>query len=405
MTPLAKGISSLGILMAIIITGFVFAMRGCLSKYDERMALPPSLYFKNDSNAVFLSLVKYSKTTSYSRSGGFVQKTVDDYYYLQNNEAVSGNKIAGKKLASRIKYFPAKILGADGRNAWIFLNELMAFDAFTLQQVADVKIIEAKNPSLSGLMPAEAQYYRFDETVKAIVFTSSEGAQWQLNASTLIAKPYRKPLKEDATNFEERLALQLQDRLKQLSQLSLHFTQLKVNQDTCIGKWLGLYSAEEIETLNTAITFSPASQQEQRRQFYTAGYDAGSSGSNKLNKPFSPANKAGAFYLDGGFLADKESARAIRMSDPLGFLLVYKTKIGEKGEIMLARIGADGTPGWKINTGLKNWIDYQYKDNRLFIFGNDHKNLNSSYCTLFLSVDLRTGLVNKYDYFEDALRK
>lgn len=193
MTPFTKGCSSIILLLAAVVALFIFGLRSCLSKYDERSALPPALYFKKDSSSVLVSLVKFSKTNSYSESQGMIRKSVTNYYYIQNNDAVTGAKISSVEIGDEIKHFPEKMLGTDGRNAWVFLNELLAFDAFSLQKVADIEIIEAKNPSLSGMMPLESNYYKFDDQLQAIIFTSNDGKEWLLDSKTLIAKPYEAP--------------------------------------------------------------------------------------------------------------------------------------------------------------------------------------------------------------------
>ncbi|MEO7522540.1 MAG: PA2928 family protein, partial [Ferruginibacter sp.] len=170
MTPVAKFCTSTIVIIILAVAGFTFGLRSCLSRYDKREAIPHVLYFKNDSSSVLFSLVKYTKVTSYSNTGGFTRKTVSDYYYVQCNNAITGEKIESKKLTSGVKNFPKKILGAEGNNAWAFFNELMAFDAFSLEKIADVKMIEAKNPLLKGMMPKESQYYEFNDSAKGIVF-------------------------------------------------------------------------------------------------------------------------------------------------------------------------------------------------------------------------------------------
>jgi len=403
MSPLAKGCSSIALLLAVVVALFIFGMRSCLSKYDERIAMPPALYFKKDSAAVIVSLVKYSKATSYSTSNGFTRKSVSNTYYIQSNDAVSGDKISGKEITGEIKHFPEKMLGSDGRNAWVFMDELLAFDAFSLQKVADIEIIEAKNPSLSGMMPLESNFYRFDEEKKAIIFTSNDGAQWQLDSKTLIASVYEPPVEQDDwSNDKLRLAKDLEQRIKRLRELNPGFSQLKINQDTINGTWWGLYSKQEMATLSKTVSFSPAHQPEQRRQLYTGSYDSISPVYIDFKNPLLLHS---AFYLDGGFLADKETAMPVHLAKPGGFLLLYKTVIGDAGEIIIGRIDTKGTMLWQLNTGLKKWIDYMLKDNRLIVFANNNNKVSSSECTLLLIIDLNTGKANRYDYFDDEVKK
>jgi len=405
MSPVAKGCTSTVVIIALVAVSFVFGLRSCLSKFDERSAIPPILFFKNDSVSVLLSLIKFSKANSYERTGGFTRKTVSNYYHIQCNDAVTGEKISSREITSDIKNFPEKILGAEGHHAWAFINELMAFDAFSLATVADVKMIEAKNPTLKGMLPTESQYYEFNDAEKGIVFKANDGAQWIIHSNTLIATPYVQPQNTFDKSIAERLSRQLQDRLKDLQKPGLDFNQLKVNQDTSNHHWLGIYSSEEIETLYKKISLMPQSGQDVRRQFYNAVYDSVPYRGIEFNDPKLLASTADTYYLNGGFLADKQTGKAIQLNDPNGYLLIHKKVIGADGEIIISRILNDGRTLWQLNTGVSKWIDYKFTGNSLFIFANDNKEVSSSECSVFIVVDCKSGTVNKYDYFKDAIRK
>jgi hypothetical protein len=180
---------SLLIFIGLLVIGFMYLMRGCLSKYDERSVHRRVLYFENAQQKVIFSVVKFEKTTSYSRSGGFINKTVNVNYSVQNNDAVSGNKINEKKVKNHrdIKNHPVEILGASGNLAWVFMNEPMAFDPFTLETVADLSILEAKNPALIGKFPAERRFYRFDNAGHNLYFTARDGSAWMMDGKTFLA--------------------------------------------------------------------------------------------------------------------------------------------------------------------------------------------------------------------------
>jgi hypothetical protein len=62
-----RSIFSILFFIGAIVIGFIFLLRGCLSKYDERSALPGILYFEKDEKRVIFSIVKFEKATSYSK--------------------------------------------------------------------------------------------------------------------------------------------------------------------------------------------------------------------------------------------------------------------------------------------------------------------------------------------------
>lgn len=405
MSLVKKGCSLTLLIAALSLVGIVFGFRSCLSKYDERSALPPAVYFENDTSSVLFSLIKYSKATSYSSQRGMTHKTVTNYYHLQSNDAISGKKINSIEVTDDLKNYPAEILGAEGNHAWVFIDELMAFDPFTLEKIADVQMIEAKNPSLKGMMPKESEYYKLNDEGKGIIFITNDGAQWIIQSKTLDAKPYEQPADPAVKTIAERVAKQLMDHLKDIQKQGLDFNQSKVNQDTFNHQWLGLYSKQEIETLNKQLSFTPKYGPETRRQFYNATYDSSIPNSFKINGPTLQNSTSGSYYLNGGFLTDKQTAKAIHLQNPSGFLLIHKTIIGENGEIIISRISTEGKEIWKLNTGVKKWVDYKFTGNRLFLFINDNKEVDSSDCTVFLIIDCTSGKVKKYDYFNEKTIK
>ncbi|MEO7522696.1 MAG: hypothetical protein ABIT58_01305, partial [Ferruginibacter sp.] len=240
---------------------------------------------------------------------------------------------------------------------------------------------------------------------KGIVFKTNDGSKWIIHSNGLTAQPYVEPQKLLNKTAAEREASRLQDRLKDLRRTGLDFNQLKVNQDTCNHQWLGLYSRGEIETINTTLSFTPQFGQDERRQFYNAAYDRSSHNPFEITKPILQVSTATKFYLNGGFLADKQTGNAIQLTDPAGYMMIHKKIIGPEGEIIIGRISSEGKTLWEINTGVKQWIDYKFTGNSLFIFGNDNKEIGSGDCSIFLVVDCRSGSVKVYDYFKDQMRK
>src|SRR5688500_8593420 len=139
-----KSILFILLFIGIMVIGFIFLLRGCLSKFDERSALPGILYFEKEGQGVIFSIVKFEKATSYSQKGGITHKSVSTNYFIQTNDAVTGKKIADKKVRhnSDIKNHPVEVLGGSNNTAWIFMNEIMAFDPFTLEQKTGLSSLE-----------------------------------------------------------------------------------------------------------------------------------------------------------------------------------------------------------------------------------------------------------------------
>jgi hypothetical protein len=460
--------------IGLFVVGLLFLIRGCLSKYDERSAIPQSLYFEKDSKAVIFSLVKFEKTTSYQQDGGFINKSVNTSYFIQNNDAVTATKLADKKIREHreIKNHPVEILGAANGQAWVFMGELMAFDPFTLEKKADLEMIQEKNPQLKDRFPSERKFYVFDRADGSIHLTAADGSRWKLNTATLIASAEDEPLDNDGESKgvallkkqmkqnqaqqdslmenklrkpsrmlsakeismqqyrklmegfnEERSALykvrdSLQHQLSKSQQeersgedihrkieslrgkTGISFSQVKTNMDTINGKWYGLYTMPELEKLWERVQNQPAYGETARRQLYVTGYSSDRNGDFVFDKEHASAINSSSFFLDGGFLLNKNTGNPVKLSSS-SFLIVHKDIIGNEGKVQVSRVDTDGKIAWTFNTGLKEWADWILTDKQFFVFGTNNKKLSSGEVSIFWSIDLSTGKAMTYDYFTD----
>lgn len=475
MTILRKSILSGVLLLALLIFGFIFLLKGCLAKYDERFIHAPALLFEKDGKGVLFSIVEFQKTTSYSRSGGFVRRSVSTSYYIQINDAETAEELKQVKVKKhrQIKSFPVEILGASDQQAWIFMGEPMAFDAWSLTRIADISILEEKNPSLKGRFPAEKQYYHFSGADKALYFTANNGTKWKLNTVTLQATPsdyskesnqsdlqlkvldkeikllqayqdslyqqknYRaardyadKKISYDAYRkltseyYAERSRLdQLRDSLQkrkykleaskrdaddqereieQLQRTNISFSQIKQNQDTLNGKWIGLYSEEELDKLSERFSNQPAYDEAVRRKLFTGSFSYNRNGdaviSKEESKPVSPTD-----YLAGGFLVSKTNARPIVLPGGGFYLVVHKDQLGREGKLLVSKVDLAGKQAWVFNTGLTEWSDWKLDSRRLYIFGVSNKELSSNETNLVHCISLENGRAASFDYFRNKL--
>jgi hypothetical protein len=463
---------SLTVLLAIggIVFGFIYLIRGCLSKYDELSALPRILYFSQDNQSVVVSLVKFEKATSYSRSGGFVRKSVSTSYYIQTNDAMTGSKIKDRKVRhhSDIKSYPVEIMGGSKNAAWIYLGEPMAFDPFTLETLADISKLEEKNPTFKGKFPGERRFYKFNTTDQNIYFTATDGSFWILNTESLLASPADENEKETLVDTEskrlenklkeietahdslmeqklrrpsrmyaarqitmsayqkmiagfndeqrhlnkqrdsvrsllhsaENLSRRMEDIRKRVLSLNertnIHFSQLKVNGDTVNGRWYGLYSNKEWENSSDHFNYQGLYNETARRKLYTGEYTFNNSG-YPIIKNAHLSNNESDYYLDGGFLLDKRTGLPLKLDKDQQFLVIFKDRIGNEGNIQLARV-FQGVSIWKLDTQLRGWADYLYTGKQLFIVGTDDKALSSEECNVLKCVDLNTGKAAIYHF-------
>lgn len=419
------------LVVGLLVVGFIFLVRSCLSKHDERSAIVPALIIQKDGKSVLFSLVKFEKTNSYSQRGGFFSKSVSTTWYAQTNDPQSGAAIAKQKIKhhSDVNHWPVQTLGSANGLAWVFVGEIMAFDPFTLEKKADKNIIETQNPSLKGKLSDEGRYYHFNRADGTISFTANDGTLWKLNTSTLKAEPQEEEEPEDkmaaeikrvealrnnTRDYKERDSLQRllhklrnevsavhqqQRVLESFRRSSISFHAIKTNQDTVNGQWLGLYSQAEFEKLHNRISISPEYDDKARRQLYTSVYFEDRYGNYVVSKEQATLPEPSQYFLQGGFLLDKQTAQPVQLEN--GYLVVHKDKIGNEGEILVSRIDTTGKIVWNMETGLTEWDDWIITRERLIILGADNPELSGNDCNVLWSVDLQSGQAVKYDYFTD----
>lgn len=213
MTILRKSVITVFLTIIAIVVGFIFLLKGCLAKYDERFARLPAMVFEKNGKTVIFSIVEFQKTTSYSRKGNMVRRSIRTSYYVQNNDGETAALLGSKKAKSgrSVKNHPVEILGPSGSTAWIFMGEPMAFDAFTLEKIADIAILEAKNPLLKDKFPAERKYYTYNPYDQKVYFTATDGGKWTINNKTLNCDPaptrdYGSPQDAEIAAIEDSLA-------------------------------------------------------------------------------------------------------------------------------------------------------------------------------------------------------
>ncbi|MBC7849322.1 MAG: hypothetical protein H7Y31_06285, partial [Chitinophagaceae bacterium] len=153
-----------------------------------RCAISKPLVFERPGDTIIFSLVKFDKTTSYQSNGGFVRKSVATSYSIQSNRVSSGEKILETKVKEHgdVKTFPIELMGSTDSIAWLFAGELLGFNPFTHQLVADPTKLENLNERLRGKLMNERKYYDFNEATGTIEITAKDGNKYNLDPRTLI---------------------------------------------------------------------------------------------------------------------------------------------------------------------------------------------------------------------------
>ncbi|MEI9809658.1 MAG: hypothetical protein WDO16_18345 [Bacteroidota bacterium] len=70
---------------------------------------------------------------------------------------------------ARRQYHPVELMGAANKQAWVFMGELMAFDPFTLEEKADLELLQERNPQLKDRFPMERRFYVLTAMIKPFI--------------------------------------------------------------------------------------------------------------------------------------------------------------------------------------------------------------------------------------------
>lgn len=204
-----------------------------------------------------------------------------------------------------------------------------------------------------------------------------------------------------ALREQESVQRQLRSAIESLQRLKPSYSQIKTNQDTVAGKWYGLYAVNEWDKLYERVQYQGTYDETARGQFYTASYGPSRSGMAVIHKDSAVIKTPAQYFLNGGFLLNKTTALPIRLSNPAGYLVVHKDKIGNEGKILISRVNEEGAVRWTFDTGLTDWVDWLYTPQQLFILGKDNPELSSDQSNVLWCIDLTTGKASRYDYFTD----
>ncbi len=126
---------------------------------------------------------------------------------------------------------------------------------------------------------------------------------------------------------------------------------------TTRGTWLGLHSAEDLQgeykVGKHVRTVEAAEDAKQLRRLYSATVEPSSDGAHLRILGMEPLSDAE--YLNAAFLRMEPTALPIPVSDPDGVLMVYTSKPGLGGTLVVARVDLDGTVRWSVDTGIERF--------------------------------------------------
>ncbi|WP_040680063.1 PA2928 family protein [Niabella aurantiaca] len=329
------------------------------SGHDEYAWLPNALLFEQKNKTIAVGIKRHGDVYSYRETHGSSTKAMESSYYIVNYDVVNMHSITEKKLdfIDEEESKQPLIIGKDRNRIWIFTDQLAAYHSSTLEQVANRKEIERKNPALATALLNDAKYYRWNSENKTILIATADGTTWQLNTQSLEAQPYIVAREEKKAAGKRNLK---DDLWRSGSERAF-----KSSQDTAENIFYGLYSTDELPVYAGAFRNDAAGSLDAVRSLWSASFN------QKSTKLFIDKDRlkrvSDQKFLNAFFLINRNTCRAFHCTSPSGFIIAYKTAIGKNGVTNLARITRDGEEVWNIETKLKEIKGLDFTDQYLLI--------------------------------------
>lgn len=459
-----------GIFFALLgIFGFVMLMKSCTDKYDQRFKISKGLVISTNDSPIYFTLVENRNTVSFRRGGGinYTQYNTTIWIYTFNIE--EGTILKKKKIINinKVKNHPIETWGVYDNNVWCFINQIRAYDAITLEEKVNLKILEEKNAFLKGKFPAEHQYYEPHSEDGYIKLTALDGLIYKLDLQTLLctewneeenmntSKSYENQRKQIEKEIEEnyqrnsqhyddmknnkisnkeysKLNQEFYKKRDSLSKLSDSLYQLMnktendirnqenyqrelknlkeqsyfgirtitILTDTIGENWFGLLSNDKYQTLSDYFRIESNYEETSRNTLYS-GKLLPIERNNSYRKIdlTSLTQKGKSNYLQGGFLMDLNTARALRLKNPDGFYILHRDIIGDKGKLMISRIDLDGKCLWTTNTELPIELqDYTINDQYIIFSAATNSDLTAGNANSIVFINRENGSMKVYNF-------
>lgn len=245
----------------------------------------------------------------------------------------AGRKVLIVKQRPAGEFRLAKLLGCDGRTVWFAAADLGGVNLATGKLVGPAEL-RAANPSLTEAWD-DPRRVSFEQRLRVI--SPDHRTVLEVEPDTLRAAPAR--VEQNAA--QSPFGFTLQDFLSAGARPSP-------------AEWLGLLSPKE-----AALEYKPkswlrplnrAEDTKDMRRFHQA----------QLGPELDRGNRAilsltalsGDEYLNAAFVRADAKADPLRLSGPDGFLMIYTSRPGLAGTLMVARVDTAGKVVWKTDTGI-----------------------------------------------------
>ncbi len=308
--------------------------------------------------------------------GRLIGKWITETYYhfdLQSHDPANADRLWKKRVLTVEddaggRVAQARLLGQEGDVVWTFMNDgPVALSAKDGSALADRCMIEERNPELRGLIPKDLDFYAYDG---GLVIVTADARRFRIRTPKAAAEPYTPP-NEDHFRNVQFMATRWNG--------GYHAKDFVVNQIMLEGRWLGLFSEKEATQAGNDEWGDHMKKPETiylegsraRRTFWSARIGKTKEFTEGTHdRLFDVTRIPGApEYLEAGLLIKQGTKTPLRLQNPDGFLVLYKTRIDEEGRLALTRLDDHLKARWTATLPFHDLHNRYESPGHLLLYG------------------------------------
>lgn len=425
-----KGVLGVVLTFAVVAAAIWF-LRSISSTFEPpRRSGPPALVETAAGSQVWIATSQV-ETRSYhvgsgSRSIGRMQSERRHHLAIEAHDPVTAGRTWKKSLLTLsdrtqpnriLNPGPIRLLGREGTIVWTWLHDqLLALSPEDASVVADRARIEQANPELKGLFPADLNFYAW---YNGLIVTLADARKVRITLPDYKAEPWSVP-------ENERQAFDHAASMSHTYWGGAYRTEdFGVRHSTANKQWIGLLSepeARDAEKDESGDNYAGSEWIDNegklaRRSFWQTAETGRTrefrEGTHprivRLEKFPDSSEYLQGFMLKGpatpgtpqwqwrGASARPAPVEPLRMTDPDGVLVLFRTRLDAEGGLALARVGPDFKELWRTPLPLDNLGNRWSAAGRLILMGDAEAAPPERFRELLISIDPKDGRWSAWD--------
>ncbi len=397
---------------------------------------PPMLVESGQGPVVWIAtrqMEEKSRSVGWGRhsTGRWIQ---DRYYHLmiEAHDPRTTERIWKKTLATVsdrgdksqvVNAGPVRLLGMEDGIVWAWAHDqLLALSTADASVVADRKRMEQANPELAGLFPADLNFYAW---YGGLIVTLADARRMKITLPDYRAEPFSLP-------EAERQAFDYAASMSHTYWGGAFKTEdFGVRHTTADNNWVGLFSESEArdaendefgdhyagsewidnEGKNARRTFWKSAESGRTKEFSEGSHprlvrlekfpNAGEYLQGLMLK--GPRKPGSSQWQWRGASSKPAHVEPLRLSDPDGLLVLFRTRLDVEGQLAIARVGPDYREIWRTLLPLDDLGSRWEVGGRLVLLGETGRDPQTGVHERLISLDPKDGSWAAWDLGKESL--